>query len=63
VVLEVSEVGGSRVLHAVVAVSALAAHQPLTVPLWQSLAPHAAAPSLTLTRHPWVPLACKTVRC
>jgi hypothetical protein len=32
------------------------------VPLWQSLAPHAAAPTLTLTRHPWVPLACKTVR-
>ena len=62
VVVEVMEVGSSRVLHGLVAVAALSDNRPITVPLFQSLAPHAAAPTLTLTRHPWVPLESKTVR-
>jgi hypothetical protein len=61
VVLEVMEVGSSRVLHGLVAVAALSDNLPITVPLFQSLAPHAAAPTLTLTRHPWVAPQSKTV--
>jgi hypothetical protein len=61
VMLEVSDLSSSKVLHAVVSMAALPEGVPVELPLFHSLQMLQQGPTLTICRKPWTPLTRKKV--